>query len=94
MDRARPRTDIQTGEVVDFDEALLASLPAELREELRAEAIMLADAFAPKGRAHELEAMADALTRGEARSAEPQMDRRRARGLAAALRAIARSSEG
>jgi len=73
-------------EVVDFDAVLLAACPAQDREDLIAEAAMLAEAFAPEGRAEELRAMASALAR-DARGAG--LDRPRATLLAAALRKLA-----
>ncbi|RAK52826.1 hypothetical protein [Phenylobacterium deserti] len=85
----RPQVQ-EDAEIVDFDEALLQACPAELRAELISEANLLAQAFAPEGRPAQLEAMAVALTRG---AQSPDMDRGRARRLAAALRALARESE-
>ena len=87
--KTRPRAP--TADVVDFDEALLDSFPPELRGELLAEAQLLAQAFAPEGRFEELESMARALSLGRNDS---DMDRRRARGLAAALRRLARNPWG
>lgn len=87
MDHARKtRPQAPTAEVVDFDQALLDSYPPELRGELIAEAQMLAQAFAPEGRTEELECMARALSLGRN---DADMDRKRARGLAAALRRLA-----
>ena len=89
MDYARkPAPQAQSADVVDFDDALLDSYAAELRSELMAEAHMLAQAFAPEGRAEELEAMALALSLGKS---DGDMDRQRARGLAAALRRLAKN---
>lgn len=89
MDQARQsRPEAATADVVDFDEALLESYSPELRAELLAEAQMLAQAFAPEGRADELQAMANALSVGRS---DGDMDRKRARGLAAALRHLARN---
>jgi len=76
-------------EIIDFDEALLQACPTELREALMGEAQLLAQAFAPEGRRAQLESMADALTRG---AQSPDMDRGRARRLAAALRGLARQA--
>ena len=92
MDRAKSKAQParRSAEVVDFDEALLAAWPAALAAELRAEAEMLACAVAPEGRRAELEAMAQALT---SETQDEAMDPRRARGLAAALRLLARRSE-
>jgi hypothetical protein len=70
-------------QLIDFDTALLATCPPDRREELIAEAALLADAFAPEGRAEELRAMASALAHGG------EADRTRARLLAAALRELA-----
>lgn len=89
MERAqRPAEPRGTADIIDFEEILLDACPAELRADLLTEASMLADAFAPDGRAEQLEAMAAALSCGE-RDAE--MGRTRARRLAAALRCLARS---
>jgi len=87
--KARPR--VATAEVVDFDQALLDSFPPELRGEILAEAKMLAQAFAPEGRVEELESMARALALDRD---ESDMHRRRARGLSAALRRLARDPWG
>jgi len=92
MDYARKRRALaRTATVVDFDQALLDSYPPDVRGELLAEAQMLAQAFAPEGRAEELESMARALSLGRN---DGDMDRRRARGLAAALRRLARNPWG
>lgn len=89
MERAqRPAEPRGTADIIDFEEVLLGACPAELRADLLTEAAMLADAFAPQGRAEQLEEMATALASG-ARDAE--MGRMRARRLAAALRRLARS---
>ena len=91
MDHApRPDSLPTDGKVVDFDEALFDALPADLRADLLTEAAMLAQAFAPEGRADELREMAEALSRG-LRDAE--MGRVHARQLAAALRHLARDAE-
>lgn len=88
MDSVRkPRLEVGTGDIVDFDEALLTSYPPERRSELLIEAAMLAQAFAPKGRAEELEALAKGLSSGKS---DADMSRKHARGLAAALRRLAR----
>lgn len=76
--------------VVQFDEAVLEACGPELKAELMTEAAMLAEAFAPEGRAAELRSMAEVLVRG-ARDAE--MDRERARRLACALRVLAHEAE-
>lgn len=89
MDQARrPKPQAPAGEVVDFDAALLESYPPELRADLLSEAQLLAQAFAPEGRAEELDGMARALSVGRN---DGEMDRKRARGLAAALRRLARN---
>jgi len=82
MRNMRPRQG--DAEVIDFEAALLAACPTERREEVIAEATLLADAFSPEGRAEELQAMASALTQGGGPT-----DRPRARLLAAALRQLA-----
>lgn len=88
MDHA-PRTDgsKRDGQILDFDEALLDACPADLRADLLIEAAMLAQAFAPEGRAEQLTDMAASLS-GGLRDAE--MGRVHARQLAAALRHLAR----
>lgn len=84
-----------SAEVVDFDEALLATFSAEVRAELRAEAEMLACALAPAARPAELDSMADTLCRRAPDTGrDVAMDRRRTRGLAAALRSLARDRSG
>ena len=70
-------------EIIDFEAALLDACPTDRREELIAEATLLADALSPEGRFEELQAMASALTDGDG------ADRPRARLLAAALRQLA-----
>ena len=86
MDQARkPRPQAHTAEIVDFDEALLDAYPAERRADLMAEAAMLARVFAPEGGGEALRAMARALSSG---AKDREMDRRHARGLAAALRRL------
>ena len=87
MEPAAPRASSPpTAEVLDFEAALLAACAPDLREELVAEAAMLADAFAPEGRAEELRLMAEALSSGVR---EEPADRTHARLLAAALRQLA-----
>ena len=80
----------EDAEILDFDEALLQACPAGLRAELMSEASLLAQAFAPEGRPAQLESMAVALTRG---AQSPDMNRGRARRLAAALRNLAREGD-
>ncbi|HEY8570958.1 hypothetical protein [Phenylobacterium sp.] len=75
---------------MDFDEALLNACSPELRTELLTEASMLAQAFAPEGRAEQLEAMAASLSSGQR---DGWMHRARARRMAAALRHLAKGSE-
>jgi hypothetical protein len=90
MDRApQPDAPKTTGEVIDFDDALLEACPAELRVELMTEASLLAEAFAPEGRGEQLAAMADQMASG-VRDAE--MDRARSRQLAAAMRRLAKGA--
>lgn len=89
MDRAhkiKPRPE--TAEIVDFDEILLDTMSAERRADLLAEAAMLARVFAPGGAGEELQAMARVLSSG---AKDREMDRRHARGLAAALHRIAKT---
>ena len=91
MDRVHTfRSELHSAEILDFDEALLASLPPERRAELMAEAAMLARVFAPKGQAEALNAMARALSAG---AKDREMNRRHARGLAAALNRLARDAD-
>ena len=91
MARADPHREAPAkAEVVDFEAALLDACPPEQREELMAEAALLADAFSPSGRPEELDAMAATLCAG-ARDAETDGDH--ARRLAAALRTLARQTE-
>jgi hypothetical protein len=80
-----------TAEVLDFDEASLATCAPALRAELIAEAAMLVQAFAPEGRAEQVLAMAAALTTG---ARDDEMDPARARQLATALRCLAHGLEG
>lgn len=86
MDQAQPRQETTSGQVVSFDEALLDACPSELRAELIGEASLLIQAFAPEGRRDEVEAMARTLSSG---GRDADMDRERARRLAAALRHVA-----
>ena len=73
-------------EILHFDDAVLEACGPALREELMTEAAMLAEAFAPEGGGEALQAMARALSSG---AKDREMDRRHARGLAAALRRLA-----
>lgn len=93
--QSRARAGRPSAEVVDFDEALLATFPAEFQAELRAEAEMLSCALIQAGCPAELEGMADALCRNAGETAgDVTMDRRRARGLAAAIRLLVRRGGG
>jgi hypothetical protein len=83
----RQRAPNPGAEVIDFDEILLNACTPELRAELLTEAAMLADAFAPDGRAEQLESIASSLSTGQR---DGWMHRARARRLAAALRHLAR----
>lgn len=86
MNQAHKTRQRQTAEIISFDEVLLDACPADVRAELIAEAQLLVQAFAPEGRADEVEAIARALSSG---GRDAEMDRARARRLAAALRHIA-----
>ncbi|HKR89046.1 MAG TPA: hypothetical protein VJS38_12820 [Phenylobacterium sp.] len=78
------------GKVVDFDEALLdACTPAQL-DEVMAEAELLTQAFAPDGRAAQIEALARRLQSGVS---DLEFGRAHARLLAAALRRLAHQAE-
>jgi hypothetical protein len=78
-----------TGNVIDFDEALLDACPENDRRDLLAEAELLARAFAPEKRREELHAMAATLTTG---TRDDQLGRAHARRLAAALRRLGRET--
>jgi hypothetical protein len=91
MERALRKAAPDSGaQIIDFDEALLDSCTPELRSELLTEAQMLAQAFAPEGRADQLQGMARSLSEGQR---DGWMERARARRLAAALRHLARDSD-
>lgn len=75
--------------MIDFDAALLDARPADQRMELIAEASILAAAFAPQGRAREIERLARRLESG---LRDLEMGRARAKLLAAALRQVARDA--
>lgn len=77
------------GEVIDFDTALLNARPPDQKVELMAEASILAAAFAPDGRAAEIEHLAHSLETG---LRDLEIGRGRARLLAAALRQMARQA--
>jgi hypothetical protein len=88
MDHARqPSLQIRSAQVVDFDEALLDSFTPQRRADLMAEAGLLARVFSPGQDDQALRGMARALSSG---AKDREMDRRHARGLAAALRRLAR----
>ncbi len=73
-------------EIIDFDNALLDACPPEERADLAVEARIVAHAFAEKGDAEELEAIAKKLSAGDR---DGEMDRAHARKLAAALKRLA-----
>lgn len=77
-------------QVFQFDDAVLDACGSELRTALLTEAAMLAEAFAPEGRADQLLAMAEAMTTG-ARATRKDGDH--ARQLACALRRLAREAD-
>jgi len=74
-------------QVIDFDEALLNACPPDVRNELMAEARLLAGVFAPGADGGALERMATQLSAGER---DADMHRAHARRIAAALRRMAR----
>ena len=86
-----PRHDERSagGEIVDFDQALFDACSAEEQEELMTEAGLLAEAFAPQGRAAQIEALAQDLQSG---ARDLELGRARAIRLAAALRRLARDA--
>jgi hypothetical protein len=86
----RPDGPLAGGQIVDFDEALLDACPPEKREQLMAEAALLATAFAPEGRAGQLATLARDLQAGVR---DLEFGRAHARRLAAALRRRAREAE-
>lgn len=89
MTKAHNLQEHPGGEVVDFDEALLdACEPAPLAE-LMAEATLLSEAFAPEGRAAQIETLARALQSGVR---DLEIGRAHARLLAAALQRLAREA--
>ena len=90
MNHAPQADGLADSKVVDFDEALLDACPTQMRADLMAEANLLARAFAPEGRAEQLEAMARALSSADR---DAKIGRMHARRLAAALRRLARNSE-
>lgn len=88
MNRARKSEPRQKPcEVIDFDDALLDSCPAEEKAELLTEARILAQAFANEGGVDELEEMAETLSSG---FRDAEMERAHARKLSAALKRLAR----
>jgi hypothetical protein len=91
MDQAAPDQDPRPkGEVIDFDEALLSACPGRERVEVMAEATLLAQAFAPDGRAEQIASLARALQSGVR---DLEIGRAHARRLAAALRRLARDAQ-
>jgi hypothetical protein len=86
----RPDGPLAGGEVVDFDEALLDACPPEKRDQLMAEAALLAKAFAPEGRAGQLAALARDLQAG---LRDLEFGRAHACRLATALRRLAREAD-
>lgn len=82
-----PHAPNDGGKVVDFDEALLDACPPERLDEVMAEAELLTQAFAPDGRAAQIEALARSLQSGVR---DLEFGRAAARLLAAALRRLAR----
>ncbi|MCR5876133.1 hypothetical protein LRS10_19485 [Phenylobacterium sp. J426] len=88
MNRARKSEQRQeTCEVIDFDEALLDSCPAEEKAELLGEARIIAKAFANEGGVEELEEMAQTLSCG---FRDAEIERAHARKLSAALKRLAK----
>lgn len=92
MDRSPRNPPAPTGgEIIAFDEILLASCPPDARAELMAEAELMAQAFAPDGQAAAIRALA---RRVESGVSELERGRGRAVRLAAALRRLAKAAEG
>ena len=90
MDRTQGSVDGHPhGEVVDFDEALLAACAPGDRADLMWEAEMLARAFAPRGAPGELRRMAAQLSAGQR---DIELGRHHARRLAAALKHLANAA--
>lgn len=88
MNRARKTEATQKPcEVIDFDEALLDSCPAEEKADLMTEARILAQAFANEGGVDELKEMARTLSAG---FRDAEMERAHARKLSAALKRLAK----
>lgn len=77
----------QPCEVIDFDDALLDSCPAEEKAELLTEARIIAKAFAAEGGVEALHEMAQTLSTG---FRESEMERTHARKLSAALKRLAK----
>lgn len=84
--RSRQRPPARA-ELVDFDAALFATLPARLKAELLQEAQLLIGAFGGPD-AESLDALAGELSAG---GRDLDMDRAHARRLAATLKHLARS---
>jgi hypothetical protein len=90
MEQPEPNEDHHgSGEVVDFDEAVLNACSAQDRIELLREAELLASVFAPRGGAGELVRMAAQLSAGQQ---DDELGRHHARRLAAALKRLARAA--
>ena len=81
------RTAKGPAEVVDFDEAMLDACPTAELDELMTEADLVAHAFAPQGRAPEIERLAESV---QSSVHELDFGRARARRLAAALKRLAK----
>lgn len=75
--------------VVALDDARFDACSAEVIADLMAEAALLADAFAPEGRARQIEALAQELQSGVR---DLELGRHHALQLAAALRRLARQA--
>lgn len=92
MKRAKSNDQPQTScEIIDFDQALLAACSPEERADLLTEARILIHASSEGGAAEDLEALAAALSAG---GRDSEMDRARARKLAAALKLLANDPWG
>lgn len=78
------------GKIIDFEAALLNACGEAQRREILGEALLLAETFAPDGRARELLAMADTLAEAAGKDGP---EGRHARRLAAALRTLANRPE-
>ncbi len=83
------QTPRRSAEIIDFDDAVLRACSPDLRDELAAEAKLLASALPHAGRPDELRAMAQSV----AAAARQSDGGARARLLAASLRDLARRLE-